>query len=313
MNPVFYGERLYEKTKGKSKIGLIILVIILSIVAIAIFSTVYVYISGMLDERSTTPDMLCTIGNNGELSVSYVEFDAYWSDIKIKTNNEAVSLNGYPVGTTWTDAVNLNLIGMVHPGDSISIGGTSDIVEISMMYLPTETLIGTWIKNENQNNEDTVTNAQIIADMVFQKINNERNRNHLQPFIKNTNLVMLAYKQSNYMAIHNGIFLAEEIEDFDVDAIMDYQISMNYVGQLLAYVPLGYIELNDDAVYIEQDSCEDIASYVFSLWMDGEYKEQLLSNEKGYDINAGVGVSYHTSMDTQDAYYVSLLMLYEEN
>jgi predicted nucleic acid-binding Zn ribbon protein len=316
ISPILYGGRSYQKTNHKKRnIGLkVVLMVVLFIVAIAIAATVYVYIVGMIGgDQTSSPELSCIISDTtGEMIISYAEMNYDWGDIKIKTDNDMVSLNGYPVGTTWTHAFNLNLMGSIDAGDSITIQGSSGRVEITIAYIPTDTIIGTWVKEQGISSEGDVSNAEAISDLIFQKINEERKKHHLTSFVKHENLTKLAYKQSNYMATNDDFFFADEIEDFEVESILDYHISMNYVSQLLAYVPLGYLELNDEARYVMQSDYDTISSYTVELWMDGENQDIILAEDMdGFVLNAGIGVSYHNSDYTQNAYYVCLLSSYE--
>jgi len=130
--------------KGDERaVSAVIGVILMVAITVAIAATVYVYVSGMIGgTQKKTPTISLIPDNTGNLfTVASADSDIAWSDITITAVNQA--------GTTVTGLVNSGAGGNVIAGNTLSYdtwltAHTGDTVKVTLMYKPTNSLIGTY-------------------------------------------------------------------------------------------------------------------------------------------------------------------------
>jgi len=147
------------KDKEDEAVSAVIGVILMVAITVAIAATVYVYVSGMMGPTKKTPNITCTVDDaSNELIVITADSNVAWEDIQIKTNRTTALLGlnyataNVTVGTTWTTVDNSFLAEGedVTAGDYFSCdysGTDAGVMKISMRYVPTNTVLGSWDVN----------------------------------------------------------------------------------------------------------------------------------------------------------------------
>ncbi|HWR27782.1 MAG TPA: type IV pilin N-terminal domain-containing protein [Candidatus Thermoplasmatota archaeon] len=134
-------------------VSAVIGVILMVAITVAIAATVYVYVSGMIGGTKTqTPNVACTTdATANKITVATADAAIKWSDIVI-TNDSGVTLNwdiytGGGVTATGVHVVPASTI-LVTAGDYIYLSGTFiGNSKITLMYKPTNSLLGSWTVN----------------------------------------------------------------------------------------------------------------------------------------------------------------------
>ncbi len=115
--------------KGEEAVSAVIGVILMVAITVAIAATVYVYVSGMIGTSPTvTPNVQFSKNDiSNRLLVSSADPTSLdWSDIELV---EGETISAFPTGT-------------VTAGDYIEFTSSPDTV--TLRYVPTNTLLGTW-------------------------------------------------------------------------------------------------------------------------------------------------------------------------
>jgi len=134
-----HDDQIVTKTNDdKSKIGLIIALVLLIfiIVTVAIAATVYVYVSGMMGGNVQYEHSISfskqDLSDYNSLNVIYsYPSDIDWNDLELRVdyNTEDHGMSGT---VTVADSINIT-----------NIAGTGEY-NITIIYIPTNTLIGSW-------------------------------------------------------------------------------------------------------------------------------------------------------------------------
>jgi flagellin-like protein len=119
-------------------VSAVIGVILMVAITVAIAATVYVYVSGMIGgTKNATPSIAITVDSaNHKLVVASADLNLKWSDIVITPASPAT-------------AALTNSTMYITAGDSITITqhAATSPVSVSLMYKPTNSLLGTWYIN----------------------------------------------------------------------------------------------------------------------------------------------------------------------
>lgn len=97
-----------------------------------------------------TPSIALTVDSDAnKLFVTSTDANAKWSDIVITTDNQAASWRLYSGTGVPLDVPNHTnrTTTDVTAGDYVALSGTSGIVRVTMRYVPTNSLLGTWTIN----------------------------------------------------------------------------------------------------------------------------------------------------------------------
>jgi flagellin-like protein len=132
-------------------VSAVIGVILMVAITVAIAATVYVYVSGMIGgTKNQTPNVACTTDSTAnKVTVATADANIKWTDVNVTTNpsnvwriysNGGTSMganNTYPASTVTVTA-----------GDYIWFYGASvGNVQVTLRYIPTNSLLGTWTVN----------------------------------------------------------------------------------------------------------------------------------------------------------------------
>ncbi len=127
--------------KDKAGVSPIIAIILMVAITVVLAATIYVWVSGMGKSGTTTPNLSAIVDHaNDKLIITSAETGLSWDDITVYTNRTATLtyyLGGSTTGTT-------NPTGDVSAGDYIVVSGVSGEVEITLIYGPTNTQLGSW-------------------------------------------------------------------------------------------------------------------------------------------------------------------------
>jgi flagellin-like protein len=134
-------------------VSAVIGVILMVAITVAIAATVYVYVSGMIGGTKTqTPNVACTTdATANKITVATADAAIKWSDIVI-TNDSGITLNwniytGGGVTATGVHVVPATTV-LVTAGDYIELTGAFiGNTKITLMYKPTNSLLGSWTVN----------------------------------------------------------------------------------------------------------------------------------------------------------------------
>jgi flagellin-like protein len=136
-------------------VSAVIGVILMVAITVAIAATVYVYVSGMIGgTKNQTPNVACTTDSTlNKVQVATADANIKWKDIVITKDNAT----GSPVyanimssaGTAIQNTTTGQYTGTaeVTAGDYILLTGTTGNVRITLRYIPTNSLLGTWTIN----------------------------------------------------------------------------------------------------------------------------------------------------------------------
>jgi FlaG/FlaF family flagellin (archaellin) len=148
------------KTKRKSKeqiesaVSAVIGVILMVAITVAVASTLYVYVSGMIGgEKDHTANIGCLVDSSTDrITITSAEMPIQWKDIAVVTDNATVNwtvydTNGNPLDVAKSTSGALTEVGA---GDYIELDftanpGMTGNVRVTLRYVPTNTLLGSWI------------------------------------------------------------------------------------------------------------------------------------------------------------------------
>ena len=112
----------------------VIAVILLVAITVVLAASIWFIVNGMTGTQEKTPNVVCTVDNaNDKLIVSSAERGVAWDDITITYTEGATLTNS----TSFTDKD-------VTAGDYITVSGLTGNVEITFVYEPSNSIIGTW-------------------------------------------------------------------------------------------------------------------------------------------------------------------------
>jgi|Deesub1362A_J573_1020465.scaffolds.fasta_scaffold12127_2 flagellin-like protein len=128
--------------KDKAGVSPIIAIILMVAITVVLAATIYVWISGMGKSGTTTPNLSAIVDHaNDKLIITSAETGLSWDDITVYTNRSGVTLTYYLGGSA---SGTTNPTGDVSAGDYIVVSGVSGEVEITLIYGPTNTQLGSW-------------------------------------------------------------------------------------------------------------------------------------------------------------------------
>jgi flagellin-like protein len=127
-----------EKKTNKKAVSAVIGVIIMVAITIAMAAVAYSYFTGMIGEQKTDTPAIEFVKSDSEktITVATADVDTYWDDINITFTN----LTGYSY-------LSVAKTGVINAGDRIDIRNDQILrgkITISLMYIPTNTLLGVY-------------------------------------------------------------------------------------------------------------------------------------------------------------------------
>ena len=126
------------KEADERAVSAVIGVILMVAITVAIAATVYVYVSGMIGgTKNATPNIALSVDTaNHRLTVATADLNIKWTDITsiVTPANCTVTL---PTGTYITAGEYITL----------AYGTNHGPIQITLRYIPTNSLLGTWIIN----------------------------------------------------------------------------------------------------------------------------------------------------------------------
>ncbi|MFA5102528.1 MAG: type IV pilin N-terminal domain-containing protein [Candidatus Thermoplasmatota archaeon] len=135
-------------------VSAVIGVILMVAITVAIAATVYVYVSGMIGgTKNQTPNVACTTDSTANrVTIATADANIKWSDVRISLDTAVTGWSVYtsagaPIG--YNDATTQPFTGaqMIYAGDYLLLNGTVGNVKVTLMYAPTNSLLGSWTVN----------------------------------------------------------------------------------------------------------------------------------------------------------------------
>ena len=139
------------KEADERAVSAVIGVILMVAITVAIAATVYVYVSGMIGGTKTqTPNVACTTDSTtNHIQVATADANIKWTDVVI-TNGSGATLKWtvYHGGGVTNGTTNVMPAGAdITAGDYILLWGYTGNAKITLMYKPTNSLLGSWTIN----------------------------------------------------------------------------------------------------------------------------------------------------------------------
>jgi len=143
------------KQADERAVSAVIGVILMVAITVAIAATVYVYVSGMIGGTKTqTPNVACTTdATANRIQVATADSNIKWKDIVVTTDNASAVWVVYS-GSAIMIGNSANLSAAtedVTAGDYIYLswsgGFTQGNVKVTLRYIPTNSLLGSWTVN----------------------------------------------------------------------------------------------------------------------------------------------------------------------
>lgn len=137
----------------KHAVSAVIGVILMVAITVAIAATVYVYVSGMIGgTQDQTANIACIIDSSTDrITITSSNANLHWRDVDVITDNTSVNWRVYDSTYTPIDAVKSTSGATVDisAGDYIELDfnahpGMAGMVQVSLRFIPTNTLLGTW-------------------------------------------------------------------------------------------------------------------------------------------------------------------------
>ena len=135
-------------------VSAVIGVILMVAITVAIAATVYVYVSGMIGgTKNQTPNIACTTDSTANrVTVATADANIKWSDVRITldtavTSWSVYSSSGTPLGYNQATVQPFTGANLVYAGDYLLLNGTVGNVKVTLMYAPTNSLLGSWTVN----------------------------------------------------------------------------------------------------------------------------------------------------------------------
>jgi archaeal type IV pilus assembly protein PilA len=138
------------KQADERAVSAVIGVILMVAITVAIAATVYVYVSGMIGgQKQATPTVLATPNNTAKtVTITNADPNLMWSDVTITTTSgytwTLATSGGSAIGTSSTTWNSINVPDGITAGDVLALAGAAGTVKVTMMYKPTNSLLGTW-------------------------------------------------------------------------------------------------------------------------------------------------------------------------
>ncbi len=141
--------------KDKAGVSPIIAIILMVAITVVLAATIYVWVSGMGKTGTSTPNLSATINNaDNKIIITSAEAGLDWQDIKMIWSGSVTNISVHNAdGSTINYATTGNEMDPVSTssndvgaGDYIAITGSGN-VEVSLIYKPTNTQLGTWTVN----------------------------------------------------------------------------------------------------------------------------------------------------------------------
>jgi len=144
--------------KDKAGVSPIIAIILMVAITVVLAATIYVWVSGMGKTGTSTPNLSAIVDNaNDKVVITSAETGLDWSDIKIVWSADSgvtvdsvtvKTATGTSIGTPSNGGAVTTSATAVNAGDYIEISATgSGDVEITLIYTPTNTQLGSWTVN----------------------------------------------------------------------------------------------------------------------------------------------------------------------
>lgn len=134
-------------------VSAVIGVILMVAITVAIAATVYVYVSGMIGgTQDQTANIACiTDSSTDRITITSSNANLPWRDIDIITDNTSVNWRVYDSTHSPLDAPKSTsgAIADISAGDYIELDftahpGMAGMVQVSLRFIPTNTLLGSW-------------------------------------------------------------------------------------------------------------------------------------------------------------------------
>ena len=145
-----------SRKPNESAVSAVIGVILMVAITVAIAATVYVYVSGMLGgTKDQTANIACiTDSSTNRITITSAGANIQWKDIVVIPDNTSVNWRVYAPNHNPLDA-DKSTSGAtmdIAAGDYIELDftahpGMSGNVRVSLRFTPTNTLLGSWIRN----------------------------------------------------------------------------------------------------------------------------------------------------------------------
>ena len=142
-----------SKARNTHAVSAVIGVILMVAITVAISATVYVYVSGMFGGvKDHTASVACiTDPKTDRITITSASANLQWRDIVVITDNSSVNWRVYDASHTPLDAPKSTsgATAEISAGDYIELDftahpGMSGNVKVSLRFIPTNTLMGSW-------------------------------------------------------------------------------------------------------------------------------------------------------------------------
>jgi FlaG/FlaF family flagellin (archaellin) len=137
----------------ESAVSAVIGVILMVAITVAIAATVYVYVSGMIGgAKGQVANIACiTDSSTNRITITSAGANIQWKDIVVTTDNTSVNWRVFDSSHTPLDVAKSTSGATVDisAGDYIELDfsaypGMSGNVRVSLRFIPTNTLLGSW-------------------------------------------------------------------------------------------------------------------------------------------------------------------------
>jgi flagellin-like protein len=143
------------KEADERAVSAVIGVILMVAITVAIAATVYVYVSGMIGGTKTqTPNVACTVDSvMNKVTVATADANINWKDITITTDPTTNVFwrlnwaNGSYIAAIKTMPTLTTTSYQISAGDFINVSGVTGNVKITLKFIPTNSLLGSWTIN----------------------------------------------------------------------------------------------------------------------------------------------------------------------
>ncbi|DAC72393.1 MAG TPA: hypothetical protein DSN98_05560 [Thermoplasmata archaeon] len=138
---------------NKSAVSAVIGVILMVAITVAVATTVYVYVSGMIGgTKDQTANIACLVDSGtNRITITTAKANIQWRDIVVVADNASVNWTVYDPSHDPLDAPKSTsgATADIEAGDYIELDftahpGMSGNVKVSLRFTPTNTLLGSW-------------------------------------------------------------------------------------------------------------------------------------------------------------------------
>ena len=154
-------EKMKKWIKNKAGVSPIIAIILMVAITVVLAATIYVWVSGMGKTGGATPNLSGAVDNiNDKLTITAAESGMKWKDVRITyVADEEVNISVYyangtiitqsPATNTSAGQITFTNDIAIQAGDYIKVAdggetGTATYVDLTIVYIPTNTNLGTW-------------------------------------------------------------------------------------------------------------------------------------------------------------------------